>query len=65
MAKEHQWDVYLRPNYLTTDDLNDCIADVLTRLQTQHNADIAAKIAAKTGRTKTPCFQTSISAMRK
>ena len=52
MAKEHQWDVYLRPNYLTADDLNDCIADVLTRLQTQHNADIAAKIAAKTGQDK-------------
>ena len=52
MAKEHQWDVYLRPNYLTTDDLNDCIADVLTRLQTQHNADIAAKIAAKTAQDK-------------
>ena len=52
MAKEHQWDVYLRPNYLTTDDLNDCVADVLTRLQTQHNADIAAKIAAKTAQDK-------------
>ena len=52
MAKEHQWDVYLRPNYLTTDDLNDCIADVLTRLQTQHNAEIAAKIATKTGQDK-------------
>ena len=52
MAKEHQWDVYLRPNYLTVDDLNDCIADVLTRLQTQHNADIAAKIAAKTAQDK-------------
>lgn len=52
MAKEHVWDVYLRPNYLTTDDLNDCIADVLTRLQTQHNEDIAAKIATKTGQDK-------------
>ncbi len=52
MAKEHQWDVYLRPNYLTTDDLNDCVADVLTRLQTQHNEEIAAKIAAKTAQDK-------------
>lgn len=52
MAKEHQWDVYLRPNYLTVDDLNDCIADVLTRLQTQHNEDVATKIAAKTAQDK-------------
>ena len=50
--KEYQWDVYLKPNYLTQDDLNDCVADVLTRLQTQHNADIAAKIAAKTAQDK-------------
>ena len=42
--KEYQWDVYLKPNYLTQDDLNDCVADVLTRLQTQHNEEIAAKI---------------------
>ena len=52
MAKEHQWDVYLRPNYLTVDDLNDCVAEVLTRLQTQHNEEIAAKIATKTGQDK-------------
>ena len=52
MAKEHEWDVYLRPNYLTTDDLNDCVAEVLTRLQTQHNEEIAAKIATKTGQDK-------------
>ena len=38
MAKEHQWDVYLRPNVLTKDDENDCIADVLTRLQTRRRA---------------------------
>ncbi len=50
--KEYQWDVYLKPNYLTQDDLNDCVADVLTRLQTQHNEEIAAKIAAKTAQDK-------------
>lgn len=47
MAKEHQWDVYLRPNVLTKDDESDCIADVLTRLQTRRNEDIAARIVSK------------------
>lgn len=47
MAKEHQWDVYLRPNALTKDDENDCIADVLTRLQTRRNEDIANRIVAE------------------
>lgn len=46
MAKEHQWDVYLRPNGLTKDDENDCIADVLTRLQTRRNEDVANRIVA-------------------
>ena len=46
MAKEHQWDVYLRPNVLTKDDENDCIADVLTRLQTRRNEDVANRIVA-------------------
>lgn len=46
MAKEHQWDVYLRPNALTRDDENDCIADVLTRLQTRRNEDVANRILA-------------------
>ena len=46
MAKEHQWDVYLRPNTLTKDDENDCIADVLTRLQTRRNEDVANRIVA-------------------
>lgn len=46
MAKEHQWDVYLRPNGLTKDDENDCIADVLTRLQTRRNEDVANRILA-------------------
>lgn len=32
MAKEHQWDVYLRPNVLTKDDENDCIADMANRI---------------------------------
>ena len=43
----YQWDVQLRPNALTKDDLNDCIAEVLTRQQTRHNADIADRIVAR------------------
>ncbi|MBD5446997.1 MAG: DUF4469 domain-containing protein [Treponema sp.] len=38
--------MYLRPNVLTKDDENDCIADVLTRLQTRRNEDVANRIVA-------------------
>ena len=47
MATDHIWDLQLRLNLLTKDDLNDCVAEVLTRGQTMHNADIADRIVAK------------------
>lgn len=42
--KEHYWQFYLRPNALTKDDLDDCVAEVFTAPKTMRNEDIVRAI---------------------
>lgn len=44
MAKEHEWEVDLRPNTLTPDNDRDCIAEVHSPHATKLNSDVADKI---------------------
>lgn len=42
--KEHYWQFYLRENSLTTDNPDDCVAEIFTTPKTLHNEDIANAI---------------------
>lgn len=47
MANTKFWKVWLKPNLLTRNVDNDCIAEVSTSKQTLHNEDIALRIVTQ------------------
>jgi len=45
--KNYLWKVWLRPNHLTKEEVNDYVAEVSTVGKTLHNADLARLVVAE------------------